>query len=147
MEGKGTAASLVAPLGAPVEGRDGRGPGLTVAGKALRAQVGAEGEELGKGPDGLDVTERGDADEAVRVEVVAQEDARVAVVGAEEPWLAVVQEIALVDGLEPDGKALLRERREDRLFLALGLGPKRGGPELALPPGLDGDRLPERRAR
>ena len=77
--------------------------------------MGAEGEELGKGADGLDVTERGDADEPVRVEVVAEEDARVAVVGAEEPRPAVVEEIALVDRLEPDGEALLRERREDRL--------------------------------
>ena len=37
MEGKGPAASLVAPLGAAVERRDRRGPGLAVAGKALHS--------------------------------------------------------------------------------------------------------------
>jgi len=86
--------------------------------------VGAEGEELAQGPDGLDVTEGGNANQPVSVEIVAEKDPRVAVVGAEEPGLAVVQEIALVNCLETDGEALLRERREDGLLLALGFRPK-----------------------
>src|SRR4029078_2852256 len=105
---------------------------------------GAEGEKLAQSPDGLDVTEGGNADQPVGVEVVAEKDPRVTVVGAEEPGLAVVEEITLVNCLKPDGEALLRKRREDGLLLALGFGPKCGRPELAFPPGLDGDRLPER---
>ena len=72
----GSAANLVASLGAAVERRDRRGPDLAVAGKALRTQVGAKGEELGKGPDDLDVTERDNADQPVGVEVVAEEERR-----------------------------------------------------------------------
>jgi hypothetical protein len=79
----------------------------------------------------------------VRVEVVAQQQGRVGVGGGEEPRPAVVQEVALVDRLEPQRVALLAERREDRLELALAGRAQRPLPEPALASCLARDRLPE----
>jgi hypothetical protein len=77
------------------------------------------------------------------VEVVPEQERRVGVGGREQPRLPVVEEVALVDRLEPEGVALLAERREDGVQLALLLGPERRLPEPALASRLEGDRLPE----
>jgi hypothetical protein len=81
----------------------------------------------------------------VRVEVVPEQERGVGVGGSEQPRPPVVEEIALVDRLEPERVALLAERREDGVELALLLGSQRGLPEPALTRGLEGDRLPEAR--
>ena len=77
------------------------------------------------------------------VEVVPEQERRVGVGGGEKPRLPVVQEVALVDRLEAEGEALLAERREDGIQLALVLRTERRLPEPALPSRLEGDRLPE----
>jgi hypothetical protein len=79
----------------------------------------------------------------VRVEVVAQEEGGVGVGGGEEPRPAVVQEVALVDRLQPERVALLAERREERLELALAGRAQRLLPEPALASRLARDRVPE----
>jgi hypothetical protein len=58
----------------------------------------------------------------VRVEVVAQEQSRVVVGGREQPGPPVVEEVALVDRLEPEGVAVLAEPGEDGVALAFVLG-------------------------
>jgi hypothetical protein len=57
------------------------------------------------------------------VEIVAEQERRVGIGGREQPRLPVVEEVALVDRLEPEGVALLAERREDGVKLALILAP------------------------
>jgi hypothetical protein len=79
----------------------------------------------------------------VRVEVVPEQERRVLVGGCEEPWPPVVQEVALVDRLEAQRVALLGEQREDRLMLALALGPQRVRPERALRRRCLRDRRPD----
>ena len=79
------------------------------------------------------------------IEVVAEQERRVGIGGREQPRTAVVQEVALVDRLQPERVALLAERREDRFELTLLLGPQRRLPQPALTRGLEGDRLPEAR--
>jgi hypothetical protein len=68
----------------------------------------------------------------VSVEVVPEQERRVLVGSRKEPRPAVVQQVALVDRLEAQRVALLGERREDGLVLALGLRPQRVPPERAL---------------
>jgi hypothetical protein len=77
----------------------------------------------------------------VRVEVVAEQQGRVVVNRREEPRAPVVEQVALVDRLEPECVALLTQRREDRLPLRL--AGQRLVPEPALPRGLLDDRVPE----
>jgi hypothetical protein len=79
----------------------------------------------------------------VGVEVVPEQERGVGVGGREQPRPAVVEEVALVDRLEPERVALLAEPREDRVELTLLLGAESGLPEPALTRGLEGDRLPE----
>jgi hypothetical protein len=79
----------------------------------------------------------------VRVEVVAQQQGRVGVGRGEEPRPAIVEEVALVDRLEPQRVALLAERREERLELAFAGGAQRLLPEPALASRLARDRVPE----
>jgi hypothetical protein len=79
----------------------------------------------------------------VRVEVVAEEERGVAVGRSEEPRAAVVEQVPLVDRLEPERIGLLGQRREDRLELARVAGPERVGPEAALPRRFVRDRLPQ----
>jgi hypothetical protein len=79
----------------------------------------------------------------VRVEVVAEQERRVGVRGREQPRPAVVEQVALVDRLQAERVALLAERREDGLELALGGRPQRLLPEPALARRLLRDRLPE----
>ena len=54
--------------------------------------------------------------------------------GREQARRAVVDEVALVDRLEPEREPLVAERREDGLELALGLRPQRVAPERRLSP-------------
>jgi hypothetical protein len=61
----------------------------------------------------------------VGVEVVAEQERGVGIGGSEQPRAAVVEEVALVDRLQPERIAPLAERREDRLELSLLLGPQR----------------------
>ena len=82
----------------------------------------------------------------MRVEVVAQQEGGVGVRGLEQPRPPVVEQVALVDRLQPEGVALLAERGEDGIGLALGLRPQRGLPQPALARGFEGDRLPETRS-
>ena len=125
-------ARLVELAGA--EQRGGRGPGLAVAVAPVGRNLRAERDQVGQVGDGLDLFERCDADEPVRVEVVAEQDRRVEIGRSEEAGTAEVEEVALVDRLEPEREARLGERREDRLELTLVVGAQRGGPERALPP-------------
>src|SRR5205807_6931392 len=77
------------------------------------------------------------------VEVVPEQESRVAIGRGEQARPSVVEQIALVDRLEAEGEALFPERREDRLELALGGRAQAGLPEWALARGLAGDRVPE----
>jgi hypothetical protein len=77
----------------------------------------------------------------VRVEVVAEQQCRVVVARREEPRAPVMEQVALVDRLEPERVALLAQRREDRLSLRL-VG-QRLVPEPALARGLLDDRVPD----
>ncbi len=130
---------------AAAHGRRRRRPRLAVAGEAVGPEPRAErdqGSEIGHG---LDRPRLGDAHEPVGIEVVAEQERGVGIGGREQPWTAVVQDVALVDRLQPERIPLLAERREDGFELALLLGQKRRLPEPALTPGLEGDRLPEAR--
>ena len=126
---------------AAAERRGGRRPRLAVAGPAVGAELRADRDQRGQIGDGLDRSRVGDADEAVRVEVVAEQQRRVRVDRREQPRPAVVEQVALVDRLEPERVALLAERREDRLALRLRL--QRLAPEPALVGRLPRDRLPQ----
>jgi hypothetical protein len=128
---------------APAQGRRGRRPRLAVAGEAVRPQPGAERDQSRQVGDGLDRPRLGHAHEPVGVEVVPEQQCGVGVGGREQPRPSVVEEIALVDGLETERVALLAERREDRFELPLLLEPQRRLPEPALTRSLEGDRLPE----
>jgi hypothetical protein len=77
----------------------------------------------------------------VGVEVVAEQQRGVLVDRREQARTAVVEQVALVDRLEPERVALLAEPREDRLPLRVGL--QRLTPEPALVGCLPGDRLPQ----
>jgi hypothetical protein len=125
------------------EGRRGRRPGLSVAGKSVRAQLGAARDQGRQVGDGLDRPDLRNAHQAVRVEVVAEEERGVAVGGGEEPRAAEVEQVPLVDRLEPEGVGLFGQRGEDSLQLALVAGPERVGPEAAFPRRVVGDRPPQ----
>jgi hypothetical protein len=127
------------------EQRDRGGPGGSIAGPALGAQVRAEREELSEVGHHTHVSLSGDADETVRVEIVAEQDAGIAVLGREQTRRAVVKEVALVDGLDAEGEGLLGERGEDRKLFALRLRAQCRAPERALTLRLERDRPPERR--
>jgi hypothetical protein len=130
---------------AAAQGRRGRRPRLAVAGEAVGPQPGAERDQGRQVGDGLDRPGPGDTHEPVGVEVVTEQKRGVGVGGGEQPRVPVVEEITLVDRLQAERVALLAERREDRLELALLLGPQRRLPQPALMRGLEGDRLPEAR--
>ena len=124
--------------------RDGGGrPRLAVAGKAVGAELCAERDQRGQVGDRLDRARLGDADEAVRVEVVAEQQSGVCVPRFEQPRPAVVEQVALVDRLEAQRVALLGERREDGLVLALALRPQRVRPKGALRRRCLRDRRPD----
>ena len=104
---------------APAEQRRGRRPERSVAFALLRPQLAAERDQLGEIGDGVDVMRGGDADEAVRVEVVAEEQRRVVVGRLEETRPSVVDEVALVDRLEAERVPRRAERGEDRRAIRL----------------------------
>jgi hypothetical protein len=79
----------------------------------------------------------------VGVEVVPEKERRVGVGGREQTRPTVVEEVTLVDRLEPERVALLAQQREDGVRLALVLRPQRRLPEPALTSRLQGDRLPD----
>ncbi len=123
----------------------GRGfrPRLPVAGQAVGAELRAErdqGRELGYGLDGPVL---GDPDEAVRVEIVPEQERRVPVGGSEQAGTPVMEQVALVDRLEAERVPLVGERREDGLRLELVLRPQGIGPEPALRRGRLRDGLPD----
>src|SRR5262245_34109928 len=73
-----------------------RGPDGAVARDLLCAQIRAQGDQLGQVVDSLDGAALLDADEAVRVQVVAEQERGVTVLRREQARAAVVQDIALV---------------------------------------------------
>ena len=81
----------------------------------------------------------------MRVEVVAEQQRGVVVGRSEQPRVAVVQEVPLVDGLQAERIALVGERREDGLVFALRVGAQRRIPDGTLACRLPCDRLPEAR--
>jgi hypothetical protein len=109
--------------------------------------VGAKGKELGELRHDTHVSLRRDPHEPVRVQVVTEEDARVAIRRSEEPRLPVMQEIALVDRLGTEREPLVRERREDRQLLPLIVRTKCGGPKRALVCSLERNGLPDAYSR
>ncbi|MBV8562559.1 MAG: hypothetical protein JOZ56_05655 [Actinobacteria bacterium] len=70
---------------ARAEQRRGGGPERAVAVRALGAELAAERDQLREVADRVDVPEARDVDEAVRVEVVAEQQSRVRVGGREQP--------------------------------------------------------------
>jgi len=123
------------------EGRRCRRPRHAVARKPVGAELGAARDQLRQVADSLDRPCLRDADEPVRVEVVAEQQCRVVVARREEPRAPVMEQVALVDRLEPERVALLAQRREDRLSLRL-VG-QRLVPEPTLARGLLDDRVPD----
>jgi hypothetical protein len=120
-----------------------RRPRLAVAREAVGAQLGAERNQRGELGHGLHGPVLGHAHKPVRVEVVAEQERRVVVGGREQARAPVVEEVALVDRLEPERVPLLGEQREDRLVLALAVGAQRVRPEPALRRRGLRDRLPD----
>jgi hypothetical protein len=133
------------PLFNSPEKRDRRGPRRTVPRLPLRAQMSAQGQELGQVGDHADLSFLGDPHETVSVEIVAEKDARVPVGRREQASAPVVEQITLVDGLDAEREASIRERREDRKLLSFLLRQKCGTPERTFPLRLPGDGLPEAR--
>ena len=131
---------LVEPAAPEVGGR--RRPRLPVAGSPLGPRLGAEREQLGEVSHRRDVALRGDADEPVREERVAEQERDVGIGRREEPRAPVVEEVALVDRLEPErqpGSGTSGEKTGSALTLAR--GEQRRAPERAL------GRPPRRRSR
>src|SRR2546430_10044757 len=119
------------------------GPDRAVTGDLLRAQVGTERDQLGEVADRLDAPDLLDPHETVRVQIVAEEERRVLILRGEQARQPVVQEVALVDGLDPECVAFLAEPGEDLVPLLCLAGAKHRRPEVALSPSVRGDRLPE----
>ena len=130
-------------LAASTELRRRLGPGLAVAGKPVGAELRADRDQRGEVGHVLDAPGLRDVDETVRVEIVAEQQRRVVVLGREEPGPSVVEQVALVDRLEPERVELFRQRRENGLTLLLVVGAERVAPEPALSRRLPRDRLPE----
>ena len=118
-------------------------PRLSVSREPVRAELGTARDQRGQVGHGLDRPRLGHTHEPVRVEVVAQQERRVRVTRSEQPWPSVVEQVALVDRLEAERVRRRRQLGEDRLALALLLGPQRLAPKPALARRLVGDRPPE----
>src|SRR5439155_21097852 len=108
-------ASLVEPTRA--EQRRGRRPERAVAARLFGAQLRGERGQLREVCDRVDLAERRDADDAVCIEIGAEQKRGVGVARRKEPRRAGVDEGALVDRLEAERVPLLAERREDRVAL------------------------------
>src|SRR6266550_1982820 len=96
------------------EQRCARGPGGAVARGRVGPELRAERDQLGQVGNRLDASDLRDPDQPVRVEVVAEQERRVFVDGIEEAWVTVMDEVALVDRLEPE-RALSLSLDRDRL--------------------------------
>ena len=129
----------------PVRARERGGgrPGRSVATRALGTELRADRDQCRKIRHGIHVVQLRHADEAVRVEIVAEQQCVFRRGRGEEPRAAVMEEIALVDGLYTERAALVPERREDRLELPVLLRAQSGRPERALAAGAVGDLVPE----
>src|ERR1700686_2703974 len=123
-------SSSPSPSRAALAAQTAPSPGASSARSCAQSEIGA----------GLHAADVPDPDQAVRVEVVAEQERRVLVSRLEQARPPVVQQVALVDRLEPEREPLLAERREDGRLLALARGPQRRSPEPALAPGLPSDR-------
>src|SRR6188474_214889 len=88
-------------------------PCLTVSRGLLGTEVRAGGDELGQNDNGVELPRGGDPDEPMRIEVVAEQQRRLVVGGLEETRTPVVDEVPLVDGLEPEREPLRRQLSED----------------------------------
>jgi hypothetical protein len=77
-------------------------PCFAVAVLAFGSQTRADGDQLRELRDRADAARGRNPDEAVRVEVVAEQQRELIVLGGEETGLPVVAEVPLVDRLEPD---------------------------------------------
>ena len=104
---------------ARTERRRRRSPGRAVAVTALGTRLRAQRDQLGEIRNCGDVARVRHMHEAVRVQVVAEEERRVAIWRREEPRATVVDEVALVDRLQPEGVIGRSKRGEDRLVRAL----------------------------
>lgn len=133
------------PLFDSPQKRDRRRPRRTVARLPLRAQMSAEGQQLGEVGHHADVSFLGDPHETVSVEIVAEENAGIPVGRGKQASAPVVEQITLVNRFDAECEAPIRERREDRKLLSFRLRQKCSAPERTLPLRLPGDRLPERR--
>src|SRR5213083_3166789 len=139
---------LVALLeGSVTEERHACGPGGPVVAFVLGAQLSAEGDQLAHVRNRRHRACGREANEALRVQVVAEQKDRVPVAGREQARAAVVDEVALVDGLHGQGEARVRERREDRLAVSGTPRSERSPPERPVALGVEGDLLPEVRLR
>ena len=110
-----------------------RRPRLAVAVAVLGLQMRAGRDQVGKRRHRVELAGRGNADEPVGVEVVAEQDRLLGFGICEEPRPAVVDEVALVDRLEREREPLRRKRREDRRELALAVGQERPAPRAGSP--------------
>jgi hypothetical protein len=95
---------------ATAEGRRRCRPRFSVARQAVGPQPRAERDQSRQVGYGLDRSRLGDADEPVGVEVVTEQERGVRVGGREQARSPVVQEVALVDRLQPEPVALFAER-------------------------------------
>src|SRR4029079_470775 len=84
---------------ATAERRGGRRPRLAVPGQDVGAELGAERDQARTGAHRLDGPRLRDPDEAVRVEVVAEQQRGVLVDRGEQARKAVVEKVALGDTL------------------------------------------------
>src|SRR4051794_17328127 len=114
------------------EERDARRPDRAVVPGALSSELGAQRDQLAHVRNGLHRPRGGEADEALGVQVVAEQENRVPVAGREEARAPVMDEVALVDRLDGDCEARVGERREDPLAVACAPGAERLLPERAL---------------
>ena len=96
------------PSSAAVAAQSGPSPSRSSARSWLQSEM-----QLREVGDRVDLVRRGDPNEAVRVEVVAEEERRVVVGRLEEARPAVVDEVALVDRLEAERVLRRAERGED----------------------------------
>ena len=128
---------------ASAEERDASGPDRAVLLQALRPQLGAARDQLAHVRDGLHRTRGGEADEPVRVEVIAEKEDRVVIAGSKEPRTAVVNEVPLVDRLHRKDESLLGQGREDEHAVARAPGTQRLAPQGALPLRVERDFLPD----
>ena len=93
---------------------DRRHPLLPVSQDLLGPQLRTARDQLGQIRDGLHVARVGDPDEPVRVQVVAEEKRGVPIRRGEQPRASVVDEVPLVDRLEPEPEALAERGRRTR---------------------------------